>query len=125
MKNMLKSNKHKKVEVTSNHAITLITLVITIIILLILAGVAINITIGENGLFTRAKYAKKQMEKASIIEQIQTEIIEKQIENESQKIDSESLEKILEKYGEVQKDQEGNITGVKINDNMNIKLEEY
>ena len=124
MKNMLKSNKHKKVEVTSNHAITLITLVITIIILLILAGVAINITIGENGLFTRAKYAKKQMEKASIIEQIQTEIIEKQIENESQKIDSESLEKILEKYGEVQKDQEGNITGVKINDNMNIKLEE-
>ena len=35
--------------------ITLIALVVTIIVLLILAGIALNLTIGENGLFTRAQ----------------------------------------------------------------------
>lgn len=37
--------------------ITLIALVITIIVLLILAGVAISLTIGNNGLFNRAQNA--------------------------------------------------------------------
>ena len=40
--------------------ITLIALVVTIIVLLILAGVAINLTIGDNGIITRAQQAKKQ-----------------------------------------------------------------
>jgi len=40
--------------------ITLIALVITIVILIILAGVAINLTIGENGIFSKAKYASEQ-----------------------------------------------------------------
>jgi hypothetical protein len=44
----------------SAHAITLITLVITIILLLILAGVAINLSLGDNGLFTTAKKAKEE-----------------------------------------------------------------
>lgn len=42
-----------------NKGITIITLVITIIILLILAGVSITILMGNNGLLTRAKEAKK------------------------------------------------------------------
>ncbi len=37
--------------------ITLIALVVTIIVLLILAGIAISLTVGNNGLFTRAKNA--------------------------------------------------------------------
>lgn len=39
--------------------ITLISLVITIILLIMLAGVAINLSIGENGLFNKAKMAKE------------------------------------------------------------------
>ena len=47
--------------------ITLIALVVTIIVLLILAGVAINLTVGDNGLFKRAQnaadtYAEKSEE---------------------------------------------------------------
>jgi len=42
----------------SPSGITLVALVVTIIILLILAGIAINLSIGENGLFERAKQAK-------------------------------------------------------------------
>ncbi len=37
--------------------ITLVALVVTIIVLLILAGVAISLTVGNNGLFSRAKNA--------------------------------------------------------------------
>ncbi len=37
--------------------ITLIALVVTVIVLLILAGVAINLTVGDNGLFRRAQNA--------------------------------------------------------------------
>ena len=37
--------------------ITLVALVVTIIVLLILAGVAISLTIGQNGIFQRAQNA--------------------------------------------------------------------
>ena len=49
--------------------ITLIALVVTIIVLLILAGVAINLTIGNNGIFTRAQNATQKWEEASKNEQ--------------------------------------------------------
>ena len=39
--------------------ITLIALVITIVVLIILAGVLINISLGNNGLFNKAKTAKE------------------------------------------------------------------
>lgn len=47
--------KFRKIE-----GITLISLVITIILLIILAGIVINLSIGENGLFNKAKYAKEE-----------------------------------------------------------------
>ncbi len=49
--------------------ITLIALVITIIILLILAGVTIATLTGENGILTKAQKAKEQTEIASQEEQ--------------------------------------------------------
>ncbi len=50
--------------------ITLIALVITIIVLLILAGVSIATLTGENGILTRAQTAKTETEKASEEEQL-------------------------------------------------------
>ena len=44
--------------------ITLVALVVTIIVLLILAGVAISLTIGQNGIFTRAQNATKKWDEA-------------------------------------------------------------
>ena len=43
-----------------NRGITLIALIITIILMLILVGVVLNLTIGENGIFGTAKYAVKK-----------------------------------------------------------------
>ncbi len=51
---MLKK-KEKQHIVASEKAITLIALVVTIVILLILAGVTITMILGQNGLFTRAR----------------------------------------------------------------------
>ena len=45
--------------------ITLVALVVTIIVLLILAGVAISLTIGQNGIFTRAQNVTQRWDKAS------------------------------------------------------------
>ena len=50
---------------TNNRGITLIALVITIIVLLILAGVSISILTGENGILTQASKAKKATEEAA------------------------------------------------------------
>ena len=50
--------------------ITLIALVVTIIVLLILSGVAINLTIGQNGIFTRAKDAANTWRNAETNEQL-------------------------------------------------------
>ncbi len=44
-----------------NKGITLVSLVVTIIILIILAGVSINAILGENGIITIAKQAKENM----------------------------------------------------------------
>lgn len=43
-----------------NKGITLISLIITIILLIILAGIGINLSLGENGLFNKTKYAKEK-----------------------------------------------------------------
>ena len=50
---------------TNNKGITLIALVITIIVLLILAGVSISMLTGENGILTQASNAKKVTEEAA------------------------------------------------------------
>lgn len=59
----------KKGMIKSIKGITLVSLVITIIVLIILAAVTINLTIGSDGIITRAKNAKENMELAAIEEQ--------------------------------------------------------
>ena len=49
----------------SEKGITLIALVVTIVVLLILAGVSINLVIGDNGIITKAKQAASATEEAS------------------------------------------------------------
>jgi hypothetical protein len=54
---------------TNDRAITLITLVITIVILIILAGITINLSLGDNGIFSTAKQAKEQYLNAQTTEE--------------------------------------------------------
>ena len=58
MQGIVKNNKEKDI-VKKQTGITLIALVITIIVLLILAGVSIALLTGNNGILTQAKLAKE------------------------------------------------------------------
>ncbi len=82
-----------KVEKSKNRGITLIALVITIIVLLILAGVSIATLTGENGILTRANDAKERTEKANVKESIELLLEEYKINSINNK--EESLEDFL------------------------------
>lgn len=58
----------------SQKGITLIALVITIIVLLILAGVTIAMLTGENGILTKAKTADTDTKNAEVAERINMEL---------------------------------------------------
>ena len=51
--------------------ITIVALVVTVIILIILAGISLNVTIGENGIITKTKQAKQNITLAGEAEAIQ------------------------------------------------------
>lgn len=78
--------------------ITLIALVITIIVLLILAGVSIATLTGDNGILTKARDASRETEITSVKEQAQIDIanwIAGQLENGG--------DGIIDEWGEVKK----------------------
>ena len=70
MRNMFKNNK----------AITLIALIITIVILIILAGVVISLSLGNNGLFNKAQEAKEKYTNAQDYEETEIAKMTNQIQ---------------------------------------------
>ena len=58
-----------------NKGITLIALVVTIIVLLILAGISISMLTGQNGILNRTHEAKEKTESASALEDVQVTIM--------------------------------------------------
>ena len=82
-----------KERVKSKKGVTLIALVITIIVLLILAGVTIATLTGDNGILTKAQSTKIQSERASIKEQIELAVVASRInDNLDASIDTTVLE---------------------------------
>ena len=64
MKNQIRKTKETK-------GITLIALIITILVLIILAGVTLNVLTGENGIINRAQQAKENTEEGQEYEEVQ------------------------------------------------------
>ena len=83
-----------------NKGITLIALVITIIVLLILAGVSIAMLTGQNGILTQAQNSKQATEKSEVKEKAQTDIAGVQTAMQSTEISRIVLKGILDKYFE-------------------------
>ena len=65
-----------------NEAITLVALIVTIIMLLILAGITISTLGGENGLFARVKLGKERYAISEAKEKLELEITNLQIEQQ-------------------------------------------
>lgn len=72
----------KEIRLKEN-GITLVALVVTIIILLILSGIAISNLLGENGLINQAKLGKEKYAISEAKEKIELEITNLQIEQQS------------------------------------------
>ena len=72
--------KEKKSKKKKNSGITLIALVITIIVLIILAGVSINLVLGNNGIITRARDARNNYQKAVAEEETALKDLDKLID---------------------------------------------
>lgn len=87
----------KSKEMKKNNGITLIALVITIIVLLILAGVTIATLTGENGILTRASEASERTKQANAEEQVQLAVVAS-IGTDGN-VNLEDLNKELEKIG--------------------------
>ena len=106
----MENERNIKQLIKTSNGITLIALVITIIVLLILAGVTIATLTGDNGILTQAGNAKEQTEKADIIERAKIEIVGVQSENNGE-LPKEDLDRILKSYdkdGTIRIDDEGN-----------------
>ena len=96
----------KEKQLRNQRGITLIALVVTIIVLIVLAGIAISMTIGENGIFTKAREAKRLQITAEAKEKIGTDILDAQIEatQKNEQLQQSKVEEIIAKYGELQAD---------------------
>ena len=90
--------KNFKNTLKASNGITLIALVITIIVLLILAGISISMLSGDNGILQKATLSKEKTERAQIIENAQIDILGQQAENRGKNISKQQLATILNKY---------------------------
>ena len=80
--NNMKLNKFSLINIKNKNGITLIALVISIIVMLILAGVSLNATIGDNGIITQAQNATYMQSISALEEYLQTEYIKYYDESE-------------------------------------------
>ena len=77
--NILNQKEIKSENLKSNRGITLVALVVTIVVLLILAGVSINLVLGENGLIKRAQESANATRNATSSEYALIDELEAQI----------------------------------------------
>ena len=80
----------------SNTGITLITLVITIVVLSILAGVSINTVVGDDGIIQKAKEQAEATRRASAEEEMNRLVLEYQLASKDETLESFLQEKVTE-----------------------------
>ena len=86
----------KKKNLEKNRGITLIALVITIIVLLILAGISISMLSGDNSLLKRAGEAKNRTELSSLKEEAQMVMLNRVTEKTTSSSNTKTLKEDLE-----------------------------
>ena len=93
-------NNTIKNKIKQKNGITLIALVITIIVLLILAGVSIAMLTGQNGILTQANNAKDETEQANAKEKVELAVIATMSQSKRGTLDADKLvTEITNNYG--------------------------
>lgn len=87
--------------------ITLIALVVTIIVLVILAGVSINMLVGDNGIIPQTQTAKTQTEQATLKEKLDMIVLERELNvSLSSTVEEDETDVFLEMMGDKEITQE-------------------
>ena len=95
----------------SKKGITLVALVVTIVVLLILAGVSINAVLGDNGIIKKANQAASVTKEAEIKEAINRTILEFYLTNDYETLEDFLKAKVTEgKIDSVTKNADGTLT---------------
>ena len=81
-----------------NKGVTLIALAVTIVVMLILAGVTISVLNGENGIVKQAQKAKEESKIKELKEKVRIDIAGKRVENINGELRVSVLKEILDKY---------------------------
>ena len=101
--------KQMKVQESEEQGVTLVALVVTIVIMLILAGVALNIALGDNGLINQTKKATEKYKEAQTNDEDSIKDLEEQMNNiinGGEKVDSPiTIEEAIEKGEDFAKDE--------------------
>ena len=100
---------NSKIECKRDKGITLIALVVTIIVLLILAGISINALAGQNGILSRTIKAKNDSEVASDLEYLQVEATSELIDYYQGNDNQSEEDYILDKWSK------GNNSSISVN----------
>lgn len=80
--------------------ITLVALVVTIVVLLILAGVSISMVLGNNGIVTKAQASQAAQDKAYAREVVESALKSVQIDVLTGKIDTGTVAKVVTAIGD-------------------------
>ncbi|MBO5478237.1 MAG: prepilin-type N-terminal cleavage/methylation domain-containing protein [Clostridia bacterium] len=86
--------------------VTLVALVVTIIIVLILAAVTISLTIGQDGIITKAQQAGIETKIAEIKDKMKLDILNAETDAaiRGESLEKAQLDDIIARYGELQED---------------------
>ena len=133
---MTKKQRSKRKCIGKNAGgITLIALVITIVVLIILASVGIFLSIGNNGILSKAQQAKNETTKQTATEKMNLKITNMQIEKYAKEQRMPTLQEFADglcedneiQYVELQSKKVGSLSKIDVGDASSVftKLKEY
>ena len=116
--------KFRKKDFKSTKGITLIALVVTIIILLILAGISIAMLMGNNGVLTQGKRAKEETLVGQEKEQVEMAYVSAAINKLGENVTANELQTELDKVAstEVSTNSDGTLNVIFINTKNNYNV---
>ena len=97
--------------INPNKGITLIALIITIIVLLILAGVTLSMVMGDSGIFGKANNAKEQTQLSNAEEIIKLAVLENKVKSVSGDADALTNEELKTEIGKKLTEQGYTVSG--------------
>ena len=107
--------------------ITLVALVITIIVLLILAGVTLAMVMGDSGIFGKANSAKEKTQLSNAEETIRLEVLENKVKSETGDAEALTNDKLKEKIAKKLTEQGYTVSGSTVTyyEDKTIDIEDY